>query len=53
MPPVTRNEDGLSRVLHSFNDNRESIGALGSFLLLEARQDFVKVVDRLFLLTRL
>ena len=53
MPPIARNENGLSRVLHSFNDSWQAICALGSFGCLESGQDFVKVVDCLVLLTGL
>ena len=53
VPPVAWNEDGLTWVLHSFNDYRQAIGALRSLCSLKTWQHFVEVVYCLFLLTGL
>ena len=51
MPPLTWHKDGLPRVLHSFDDNWQSIGALGPFSLLKPWQNLVEILDGLIVFT--
>ena len=53
MPPISRYEDGLTRILHSFNYDREFVATIGSFGSFQSWQNFVKVLNRLVIFTLL
>ena len=53
MPPVARYKYGLTRVLHTFNNDWEPVGAVGSFSFLQSWQNSVKVLNRLVIFTLL
>ena len=49
MPPVARHKDSFTRVLHTFDDDRQAISAIWPFCFFQPRQNFIEILNRLII----